>query len=141
MATPYANALSFCRPRCSSTFCPTNIAALLRPAPLSSSSQKPPADGDQVMVNGFVRTVRKQKRIAFTAIGDGSTLQTVQAVMPPHLAEGFVKQLQLSTSLRLTNPRTWIDYPLALQCQSEANGPHRWGKNSPMRCKSIMFAY
>lgn len=42
-------------------------------------------------INGYVRTVRKQKRIAFAAIGDGSTLQTVQAVLAPQLAEGSVE--------------------------------------------------
>ncbi|KAI8939560.1 hypothetical protein NX059_003324 [Plenodomus lindquistii] len=88
-ATPSANALSLRRSRCSSTFCPTNIAALLRPAPLSSCSQDAPSGGGDLRINGFVRSVRKQKRIAFAAIGDGSTLQTVQAVLPPHLAEGL----------------------------------------------------
>jgi hypothetical protein len=74
------------RPRCSSTFRPSNIAALLRP-----SAQHPPLpDGGTLTVNGYVRTVRKQKRIAFAAIGDGSTLRTVQAVLPPQLAEGSV---------------------------------------------------
>jgi asparaginyl-tRNA synthetase len=42
-------------------------------------------------LNGYVRTVRKQKRVAFAAIGDGSTLQTVQAVLSPELAEGSVE--------------------------------------------------
>ncbi|KAH9862117.1 hypothetical protein IAQ61_010320 [Plenodomus lingam] len=88
-ATPYAKALSLRRPRCSSTFSPTNIAALLKPAPLSTSPQNAPSDGQPLTINGFVRSVRKQKRIAFAVIGDGSTLQTVQAVLPPQLAEGL----------------------------------------------------
>lgn len=90
-ASPYTHALSPCRPRCSSTFCSTNIAELLRPSPLSSSSQRSPPDGGTLTINGYVRTVRKQKRIAFAAIGDGSTLQTVQAVLAPQLAEGSVE--------------------------------------------------
>lgn len=88
-ASPCAKALSLHHSRCSSIFSPTNIAALLRPAPLSSSSQIAPSDGQQLTINAFVRSVRKQKRIAFAVIGDGSTLQTVQAVLPPHLAEGL----------------------------------------------------
>ncbi|OAL46062.1 asparaginyl-tRNA synthetase [Pyrenochaeta sp. DS3sAY3a] len=88
-APPYAHVLPPCLLRCSSTFCPSNIAALLRPYPLSSSSQQAPPDGETVTINGYVRTVRKQKRIAFAAIGDGSTLQTVQAVLAPQLAEGL----------------------------------------------------
>jgi asparaginyl-tRNA synthetase len=34
-----------------------------------------------VTLNGFVRTVRKQKRVAFAAIGDGTSLDAVQAVL------------------------------------------------------------
>jgi len=36
-----------------------------------------------VTLNGFVRTVRKQKRVAFAAIGDGTSLDAVQAVLTP----------------------------------------------------------
>ncbi|KNG47688.1 asparaginyl-trna synthetase [Stemphylium lycopersici] len=49
--------------------------------------------------------VRKQKRIAFAAIGDGSTLQTVQAVLPPELAEG------LSTGVAVTATGKWTPSP------------------------------
>jgi len=89
-ALPCAHALSLCRPRCSSTFCPNTIAELLRPTQSASSSQQSAQDNEALTINGYVRTVRKQKRIAFAAIGDGSTLQTVQAVLPPQLAEGLV---------------------------------------------------
>jgi len=76
--------------RQNSTFCPTNIAALLRPAsPLSSTPQGPP-ESETLTVHGYVRSVRKQKRIAFAVIGDGSTLSTVQAVLSPQLAEESV---------------------------------------------------
>ncbi|CAN9153104.1 unnamed protein product [Alternaria alternata] len=64
--------------------------SLLRPSPQSISAQRTPRDNEALTINGYVRTVRKQKRIAFAAIGDGSTLQTVQAVLPPQLAEGSV---------------------------------------------------
>jgi asparaginyl-tRNA synthetase len=90
-AAATAQATSPCRFRCSSTFYPSNIAELLRPSPSQLLSARPsPSDGQSLTVNGYVRTVRKQKRIAFAAIGDGSTLQTVQAVLPPQLAEGSV---------------------------------------------------
>ncbi|KAF1843898.1 asparaginyl-tRNA synthetase [Cucurbitaria berberidis CBS 394.84] len=102
---PSAHALSPCRPRCSSTFCPTNIAELLRPSPLASSSQRTPPDGETLSINGYVRTVRKQKRIAFAAIGDGSTLQTVQAVLAPQLAEG------LSTGVAVAVTGKWTPSP------------------------------
>jgi asparaginyl-tRNA synthetase len=94
-ALPCAHALSLCRPRYSSAFCPSNIAELLRPSPQSNSLQRAPQDNEALTINGYVRTVRKQKRIAFAAIGDGSTLQTVQAVLPPQLAEGSVVHLRV----------------------------------------------
>jgi asparaginyl-tRNA synthetase len=95
-ALPYAHALSLCRPRCSSTFCPSNITELLRPPPSTISPQQTLQDNETLTINGYVRTVRKQKRIAFAAIGDGSTLQTVQAVLPPQLAEGSVVLLRVT---------------------------------------------
>ncbi|OWY44263.1 asparaginyl-tRNA synthetase [Alternaria alternata] len=88
-----------------STFCPSNIAELLRPSPQSISAQRTPRDNEALTINGYVRTVRKQKRIAFAAIGDGSTLQTVQAVLPPQLAEG------LSTGVAVTVTGKWTPSP------------------------------
>lgn len=93
-AHAHAPALAARRLRCNSTFCPTNIAELLKPAsppsPPLSSPQRAPSDNETLTLHGYIRSVRKQKRIAFAAIGDGSTLQTVQAVLAPHLAEGSV---------------------------------------------------
>jgi len=42
-------------------------------------------DGE-VEVSGWVRSVRKQKRIAFAALGDGSVLDPLQAVLKPEQA-------------------------------------------------------
>jgi len=36
-----------------------------------------------------VRSVRKQKRVAFAAIGDGSTTGSLQAVLKPEQAIGY----------------------------------------------------
>lgn len=95
------------RSRQSSTFCPTNIAELLTPAsPLSSSPSRGPSDSETLTVHGYVRSVRKQKRIAFAAIGDGSTLQIVQAVLPPQLAEELVR---LVNELSLQSANDVID--------------------------------
>ena len=44
-------------------------------------SQLTEADG--VDVYGWVRSLRRQKKVAFVAIGDGSTLESVQAVLKP----------------------------------------------------------
>ncbi|KAF1920529.1 mitochondrial carrier domain-containing protein [Ampelomyces quisqualis] len=95
-----------CRPRFSSTLRPSNIAELLRPGSAPSPLPQPGPCNDQLLqLNGYVRTVRKQKRVAFAAIGDGSTLQTVQAVLSPELAEG------LTTGVAVTVTGKWIASP------------------------------
>ena len=38
---------------------------------------------------GWVRSVRKQKRIAFAAVGDGSTISSLQAVLKPEDAAKY----------------------------------------------------
>jgi hypothetical protein len=86
--------LALCLPpatRCSSTSSPApSIAALLKQ---SSCSSSPPRSPDEALtLNGFVRSVRKQKRVAFAAIGDGSSLKTVQAVLTPEQADGSVSR-------------------------------------------------
>lgn len=43
---------------------------------------------NNVEVRGWVRTVRKQKRVAFVALGDGSAYQPLQAVLTPEQSEG-----------------------------------------------------
>ncbi len=44
-----------------------------------------------IKVTGLVRSIRKQKNVAFARIGDGSTLANIQAVFPdPLLAKEFV---------------------------------------------------
>lgn len=42
---------------------------------------------DNAEVHGWVRSVRKQKKIAFAALGDGSTLEPLQAVLKPEQVE------------------------------------------------------
>lgn len=48
-----------------------------------------PENGATIQIHGFVRSARKQKRIAFAAVGDGSSLEPVQVVMNPEQAEGL----------------------------------------------------
>jgi asparaginyl-tRNA synthetase len=40
-------------------------------------------------VQGFVRSVRKQKHFAFAEITDGSTIQSLQAVLTPDQASRY----------------------------------------------------
>ncbi|ORY60773.1 asparaginyl-tRNA synthetase-like protein [Pseudomassariella vexata] len=44
---------------------------------------------DVVRVNGFVRSVRAQKKHHFVSLGDGSSLKSLQAVVPADQAEGL----------------------------------------------------
>jgi asparaginyl-tRNA synthetase len=60
---------------------PANIASLLK-----SSAENTDESTPNIEVNGYVRTIRKQKRIAFAAVGDGSSLKSVQAVLTPDQA-------------------------------------------------------
>jgi hypothetical protein len=46
-----------------------------------------PADEQEKELFGFVRSIRKQKQNAFAAIGDGSSLEPVQAVLTPDQAQ------------------------------------------------------
>jgi asparaginyl-tRNA synthetase len=41
-------------------------------------------------VNGFIRSVRKQKRFAFAEISDGSTVEPMQAILKPAQAAEYV---------------------------------------------------
>jgi asparaginyl-tRNA synthetase len=65
----------------STTQKPANIASLLKSSANNTEESTP-----EIEVNGYVRTIRKQKRIAFAAIADGSSLQPVQAVLTPDQA-------------------------------------------------------
>nr|POF15274.1 asparagine--trna ligase, mitochondrial [Quercus suber] len=41
---------------------------------------------EEVELSGWIRSVRKQKRVAFAVLGDGSTTKPLQAVLKPELA-------------------------------------------------------
>jgi len=70
-----------------------------RPAPLrcaqilqASSRQDGTSslEDKEVTVQGFIRSVRKQKRFAFAEITDGSTVQPLQAILKPEQAAEYV---------------------------------------------------
>lgn len=49
--------------------------------------------GDIVTVHGFVQSIRKQKKVAFAALSDGSSIEPLQVVLTPDQAEGYVSLL------------------------------------------------
>ncbi|KAJ5902794.1 hypothetical protein N7495_003322 [Penicillium taxi] len=61
-------------------------AATLRCAQILQSSKKDaPCDLEdkEIKINGFIRSVRKQKRFVFAEISDGSTIEPLQAILKP----------------------------------------------------------
>lgn len=46
-----------------------------------------------VTVNGWIRTVRHQKKVSFAQINDGSVTSDLQVVLKPELAKMFVQML------------------------------------------------
>ncbi|KAI2631298.1 asparaginyl-tRNA synthetase [Hypomontagnella submonticulosa] len=63
---------------------------------------KPHEAVSDVKVDGFVRSVRAQKRYHFVSLGDGSSLESLQAVVPADQAEG----LNIGAAVRLHG--SWI---------------------------------
>lgn len=59
-----------------------NVAAVL--------DSKPSDDGHAITVTGSVRTIRNQKHHSFLELGDGSTTRTLQALLEPAQADGYV---------------------------------------------------
>jgi hypothetical protein len=69
---------------------PSSITSLLYPPNQSSSGG---TLHTPITVQGFVRSIRRQKNIAFVALGDGTTLNSLQVVLSPELANGYVFDL------------------------------------------------
>ena len=53
-------------------------------------------------VTGHIKSVRKQKRVAFAAVNDGSCPEGLQAVLNPDDAHAFVMSLLFRVSVSLT---------------------------------------
>ncbi|KAI1350438.1 hypothetical protein F5Y01DRAFT_286362 [Xylaria sp. FL0043] len=63
---------------------------------------KPDEPVEDVKIYGYVRSVRAQKRHHFVALGDGSSLESLQAVVPADQAEG----LTIGAAVRLDG--SWV---------------------------------
>ncbi|KAK7723512.1 asparaginyl-tRNA synthetase [Diaporthe eres] len=63
---------------------------------------KPQEEVRDVVVNGFIRSVRSMKSRSFVALGDGSSLASLQALVPTNQAQG----LALGAAVRLTG--AWV---------------------------------
>jgi asparaginyl-tRNA synthetase len=75
--------------RLASTHSSRSLHSAARKAPHSVADLlgTPPAAPDTVIVNGFVRSIRNQKNRSFASIGDGSSLEPLQALLTPQQAQ------------------------------------------------------
>jgi asparaginyl-tRNA synthetase len=48
---------------------------------VKAADAKEPTDGKPVLIKGWVRTVRKQKTLAFVEVNDGSNMAGIQCVL------------------------------------------------------------
>lgn len=64
-------------------------------------------EDQEIKVNGFIRSVRKQKRFAFAEISDGSTVEPLQAILKPAQAAKYGSSFADATtpSTRLLSTR------------------------------------
>jgi aspartyl/asparaginyl-tRNA synthetase len=60
----------------------STISSLLSPERESKNQTK--------SVKGFVRSIRKQKNVAFAVVGDGTSLDALQVVLSPDQAQEYV---------------------------------------------------
>ncbi|RDI84219.1 hypothetical protein Vi05172_g5865 [Venturia inaequalis] len=81
-------------PRSTSTY---TVAQLLQHDESTTNTASESSDSSRT-VDGFVRSIRKQKRVAFATIGDGSTVTPLQAVLTPEQA----KELSIGSAVRIT---------------------------------------
>ncbi|KAI9750031.1 MAG: hypothetical protein M4579_006637, partial [Chaenotheca gracillima] len=75
----------------SSAFTRPTIASLLDVVDASESNEP-------VVAHGFVRSVRRHKRVCFAVIGDGSTIKPLQVVLSPSQAQGLTNGIAVTVS-------------------------------------------
>ncbi|KAI9745879.1 MAG: asparaginyl-tRNA synthetase [Claussenomyces sp. TS43310] len=69
--------------------------------------ESPPPEGKNVTVAGFVRSIRNQKTRSFLSIGDGTSLEPLQALLSPNQAQS------LSTGAAVCLTGSWQASPTA----------------------------
>lgn len=65
-----------------------------------------------VEVNGWIRSVRRQKRVTFVALGDGSSHEPLQAVLSPEQSAGYYLEDEFRQQYRANHTADWL---MALQ--------------------------
>ncbi|KAH3675629.1 hypothetical protein WICMUC_002546 [Wickerhamomyces mucosus] len=80
---------------------PKRFKSNLSPS-LSQIFKNPPAINSELTINGYVKSVRSLKKVAFVDLSDGSTHQNLMCVLKPHQAEN------LRTGQSLSLRGNWI---------------------------------
>ncbi|KAI1174512.1 asparaginyl-tRNA synthetase [Nemania sp. FL0916] len=90
-AWPRTNPTRFIIPSASSAFSASSRASIsLSPVNISGLLALEPSEPvEDVNIQGYVRSIRAQKHHHFVALGDGSSLKSLQAVVPADKAEGL----------------------------------------------------
>lgn len=103
---------------------------------LQASKDGPCALEDQeIKINGFVRSVRKQKRFAFAEISDGSTVAPLQAILKPAQAAEYAPAFP-NGQPGLTRLSSLLAYLPELQSRYLESGKLvRRGRSRPMNFK------
>lgn len=86
---------------------------------------KPQEEVRDVVVNGFIRSVRSMKSRSFAALGDGSSLASLQALVPTSQAEGcgsFFQTFCLELTLLMLTRRIYVVSPSGLPFVSPGPG-------------------
>ncbi|KAF5371611.1 hypothetical protein D9758_003490 [Tetrapyrgos nigripes] len=78
---------------------PTIKQLLASPSHISSTKNSENAVSNKVTVNGWIKSIRKQKRVSFATVSDGSTTAGLQAVLQSSMVP---KDLTNGASVRLT---------------------------------------
>lgn len=86
--------------RRSQPFCSTSLAqtTLSIKAALERASTTTTADAEEITLNGWIRSCRRQKHVSFAVLNDGSNAKGIQAVLP--------KGMEVERVLSLVAPRT-----------------------------------
>ena len=81
-----------------------SIKSALAPAAAESLTSRDAASSDPITLNGWIRSCRRQKNIAFAVLNDGSTVKGIQVVLPKGMDAGCGRLLLL-----LPHERVGID--------------------------------
>ncbi|KAH8843619.1 hypothetical protein MCOR27_010439 [Pyricularia oryzae] len=88
-----------------STRCVSNTSSASSQSVARLLEWKPTTDAQNVIVDGYVRSVRSMKTASFVSLGDGSCIAPLQAIVPVDQADG----LSVGAAVRLTG--SWVSSP------------------------------